>query len=149
MKKINLYNLSRMKSPYTEARTFFQQKWTAKAVSRAYHGEQITEKHWQRLFVRSRGADAVVPMNPEQLAENDGAEQAAGRGSGLQLADPTVRRGTPSRRTVLKPPYMQMVYPATERRLDTAVFRALFASSTRQARMFVLHGHVKVNGTLV
>ena len=41
---------------------------------------------------------------------------------------------------------MNMIYAPTERRLDTAIFRALFASSTRQARQFVVHGYVKVNG---
>lgn len=43
-------------------------------------------------------------------------------------------------------PYMNMVYAPMERRLDTAIFRAMFASSTRQARQFVVHGYVKVNG---
>lgn len=42
-----------------------------------------------------------------------------------------------------------MVYAPAERRLDTAIFRALFASSTRQARQFVVHGYVKVNGKTV
>ncbi len=46
-------------------------------------------------------------------------------------------------------PYMNMVYAPAERRLDTAIFRALFASSTRQARQFVVHGYVKVNGKKV
>ena len=44
---------------------------------------------------------------------------------------------------------MNMVYAPTERRLDTAIFRALFASSTRQARQFVIRGDVKVNGKKV
>ena len=44
---------------------------------------------------------------------------------------------------------MNMVYAPVERRLDTAIFRALFASSTRQARQFVVHGYVKVNGKKV
>ena len=42
-----------------------------------------------------------------------------------------------------------MVFHPLERRLDTAIFRALFASSTRMARQFVVHGHVKVNGKVV
>lgn len=46
-------------------------------------------------------------------------------------------------------PYMQMTFAPLERRLDTAVFRALFASSVRQARQFVIHGAVKVNGKKV
>lgn len=44
---------------------------------------------------------------------------------------------------------MQMIYAPMERRLDQAVFRALFASSARQARQFCVHGAVKVNGVKV
>lgn len=41
---------------------------------------------------------------------------------------------------------MGMTFWPLERRLDTAIFRAMFASSVRTARQFVVHGHVKVNG---
>jgi ribosomal protein S4 len=44
---------------------------------------------------------------------------------------------------------MNMTFAGLERRLDVAVFRALFASSARQARQFVVHGSVKVNGVTV
>jgi len=141
MNKYNLYNLSRLDKPNTTSRTYFQQKWTAKATSRAYHGEQMREKQWQRLF--SRTTAAVVPMNPDYLARHDGSEQAAGRGSGLEVPPEDARRSGN------RMPYMQMVYHPTERRLDTAIFRALFASSARQARQFVTHGQVKVNGKKV
>ena len=36
-----------------------------------------------------------------------------------------------------------------ERRLDNVVFRMGFASSRNEARQFVLHGHIKVNGRKV
>lgn len=137
--KYNLYNLSRLSVPNTATRTYFQQKWTAKASSRAYHGEVVPEKQWERMF--SRTANAVVPMNPTYLAGHDGSEHAAGRGSGLQGEEP--------RKVPEMTPYTQMVYHPLERRLDTAIFRALFANSTRQARQFVGHGHVKVNGKVV
>lgn len=39
-----------------------------------------------------------------------------------------------------------MTFHPLERRLDTAIWRALFASSVKQARQFVVHGGVKVNG---
>jgi len=79
-------------------------------------------------------------MDPESLAANDGSEESSGRGSGT----------TPNRQQKRKPiPYMQMTYAPLERRLDTAVFRAMFASSIRQARQFVIHGSVKVNGKKV
>jgi ribosomal protein S4 len=131
-----------MSVPNTATRTYFQQKWTAKASTRAYHGEVVPEKQWQRMFTRR--AHAVVPMNPQYLAENDGSEHAAGRGSGLEK-DPRERPD----RLPLRTPYTQMVYHPLERRLDTAIFRALFACSTRMARQFVVHGHVKVNGKVV
>ena len=137
--KYNLYNLSQAKALNLERLTFFQQKWKAKSTSRAYHGEQIREKQWHHMF-RPRMA-SVVPMNHAYLARHDGSELAAGRGSGLDSPD--------RKRTVPRTPYMSMVYAPTERRLDTAIFRALFASSTRQARQFVVHGAVKVNGKKV
>ncbi|MCJ1381165.1 mitochondrial 37S ribosomal protein nam9 [Xylographa soralifera] len=138
--KYNLYNLSRITSPISNRQTFFQQKWAAKSLSRAYHGETIREKHWQRMFRPT--LRSVVPMNHEYLARTDGSEQALGRGSGLE------KKPDPDRKPqgVARTPYMNMVYAPTERRLDTAIFRALFASSTRQARQFVVHGYVKVNG---
>ena len=140
--KYNLYNLSCLSAQNTTTRTYFQQKWTAKASTRAYHVEVIREQQWERMF--SRTANAVVPMDPRYLAENDGSEHAAGRGRGLE-EPPRARERKPPPST----PYMQMVFHPTERRLDTAIFRALFASSTRQARQFVVHGQVKVNGKKV
>lgn len=103
----------------------------------------VPEKQWERMF--DRRANAVVPMNPQYLAENDGSEHAAGRGSGLER-DP---RDTRKEKTPLRTPYTQMVFHPLERRLDTAIFRALFANSTRTARQMVVHGHVKVNGKVV
>ncbi|KAH8659293.1 hypothetical protein BGZ60DRAFT_414976 [Tricladium varicosporioides] len=137
--KYNLYNLSRLKSTNIFG-TFFQQKWAAKAASRAYHGEQIREGQWQHMF--SSRVNGVIPMDHKYLAKYDGSEQATGRGSGHEKQwNPTKEHKGP-----LKLPYMQMTYAPIERRLDVAVFRALFASSARQARQFVTHGKVKVNG---
>ena len=98
----------------------------------------MLEKQWTRLF--KPGIRSVVPMDYKRLAQDDGSEAAAGRGSGLEPEPGTKRRDLEAI------PYMNMVYAATERRLDTAIFRAMFASSARQARQFVVHGDVKVNG---
>lgn len=146
--KWTLYNISRLQTPYAASKTFFQQKWLAKSLTRAYHGEQIREGKWTRMF--DRRLPAVVPMDYKLLARTDGSEQAAGRGSGLDISRRKDRsdqseREKPPQRT----PYMHMTYFPTERRLDTAVWRALFASSARQARQFVVHGFVKVNGKKV
>lgn len=89
-----------------------------------------------------RRLKGVVPMDPDYLARNDGRLESSGRGSGLRSDDIKTRN-------VKETPYMQMTFAPLERRLDTAIFRALFASSTRQARQFVVHGAVKVNGKKV
>lgn len=89
-------------------------------------------------------------MDHRYLATQDGSEQAEGRGSGKDLAPAEspaeARLRTKSQRPT---PYMHMTFAPMERRLDTAIFRALFASSARQARQFVVHGSVKVNGKRV
>lgn len=173
-----MYNLARAtgREPPVKGRaTFFQQKWAAKSKTRGYHGEHIPEKKWVRLF--SRRLLSAVDLPPEYLAANDGSEQAAGRGSGLTtsnvsaetysrvpqlskktrpLTHPAQRRGglgdaneLLSQHFEKMTPYMQMTFAPLERRLDTAIFRALFASSVRQARQMVIHGAVKVNGKKV
>jgi len=38
------------------------------------------------------------------------------------------------------------LYTGVERRLDTVIFRSLWATSINQARQMVIHGHVEVNG---
>ena len=86
----------------------------------------------------------MVPMDHRYLAENDGSELASGRGSGKEMKPKGDGQGERS-----QIPYMNMVYAPIERRLDMAVWRSLFASSARQARQFVIHGNVKVNGQRV
>ncbi|KAF9893572.1 mitochondrial 37S ribosomal protein nam9 [Aspergillus nanangensis] len=138
--KYNLFNLQRLRNPPTIAKTFFQQKWTAKSMARAYHGEQVRESQWARMF--SRRIRSVVPMNPVKLAEDDGSAMSAGRGSGLENVTYAEQGRANSRLT----PFTQMTFAPLERRLDVAIFRAMFASSARQARQFVVHGAVTVNG---
>ncbi|KXG52678.1 uncharacterized protein PGRI_079340 [Penicillium griseofulvum] len=134
--KYNLYNLQRFRSPPTINRTFFQQKWSAKAASRAYHGEQVREGQWKRMF--NHRIRSVIPMNAADLAADDGSLISSGRGSGLGK-DGKIYPARPT-------PYSHMTFAPLERRLDVAIFRALFASSARQARQFVIHGAVTVNG---
>lgn len=152
--KWTLYNIQRMLTPYASNKTFFQQKWMAKSLTRSYHGEQIREGQWTRMF--DRRLPAVVPMDYKKLASTDGSAQSAGRGSGVveperkdEDGDGERDRKNRTRGPPTKTPYMHMTYHPTERRLDTAIFRSLFSSSTRQARQFVVHGFVKVNGKKV
>ena len=138
---MNLYNMTRMPPPRVIShRTFFQQKWAAKAEVRHYHGEHLTNRQWQNIFRHTMKAS--IPMNSEALARQNGSEMAMGRGSGLQGEE---RYG----RMIAPVPYMSQLFWPMERRLDMAIHRALFASSPRQARQFVVHGFVKVNGKKV
>lgn len=146
----------RMRTPYVGGKTFFQQKWIAKSMTRGYHGEHIKEYQWNRMF--NRRSLSAVNMDPVYMANFNGSEQAAGRGSGLQTKENPKSQDQRSSKSIVPrnmgnrnepTPYMQMVFAPMERRLDIAIFRALFASSARQARQFVLHGAVTVNGKKV
>ncbi|RMZ87124.1 hypothetical protein DV736_g5656, partial [Chaetothyriales sp. CBS 134916] len=123
MNKVNLYNLSRVILPAYKTRTFFQQKWSAKSLMRTYHGEQVREGQWTRMFSRRL-----------RSVRDKGSRRAKASESDSEV-EPT--------------PFMNMTFAPLERRLDVAVFRALFASSVRQARQFVVHGKVKVNGQVM
>ena len=87
----------------------------------------------------SRFIPSVVEMNPMHLARDDGSVQSAGRGSGRVLENGSENSTAPT-------PYMSQAFWPIERRLDQAIYRALFANSVEQASMMVVHGHVKVNG---
>ena len=89
---------------------------------------------------------SVVNMEPAYMAKYDGSEQASGRGQGTGATSKLLQA---QRGGGKKTPYMQMAFAPMERRLDIAVFRAMFASSARQARQFCVHGAVKVNGKRV
>jgi len=104
----------------------------------------------------SRYIPAVVPLDAAELAKDDGAIQGAGRGSGKDVKPLTPEEAEQMKQDRMKlpeaklpTPYMGMTFYPQERRLDVAIFRALFASSARQARQFVVHGFVKVNGKKV
>lgn len=94
-------------------------------------------------------------MKARYLAFSDGGMESSGRGSGFDQVPKTAPPPTPEERKTLAPvnfnltPYSNMTFAPLERRLDVAVFRALFASSARQARQFVIHGAVTVNGKKV
>lgn len=75
--KYNLFNLVRQKKPEDLTnKTLFQQKWYAKRVTRAYHGDRVTEKRWQRLF---------SPFL--QVARDDGVEEKRLHPAALMYAE--------------------------------------------------------------
>ncbi|KAK6460084.1 mitochondrial 37S ribosomal protein NAM9 [Scheffersomyces coipomensis] len=118
MNKYNLFNLYKKSPIRYNGRTLYQQKWTSKAETRAYHGEHLTESRWKTIF------------NPslETVAQLD----ASLKGS-----------------KVAPTPMALQTYASLEKRLEFAIFRAMFASSVRQAREFIIAGNVKVNGVTI
>lgn len=118
MNKYNLFNLYKKAPIRYQGKSLFQQKWTAKQETRAYHGEHLTESRWKTLF----------SPNLESVAQLD---------SSLKGVD------------VAPTPMVLQTYATLEKRLEFALFRAMFASSIRQAREFIKNGHVKVNGITI
>lgn len=116
--KYNLFNLYKKAQVSFRAKTLYQQKWTAKQETRAYHGEHLTESRWQTTFTPQLNSVAQL--------------DASLRGGDIE---PT--------------PILLQTYAVLEKRLDFALFRAMFASSVRQARQFILHGNVFVNGVKI
>lgn len=62
---------------------------------------------------------------------------------GVAQLDASLKGNVPSTPMVLQ------TFAPLEKRLDHAVYRSLFASSVRQAKKFILNGHVKVNGVII
>ncbi|KAH3901369.1 related to 37S ribosomal protein NAM9, mitochondrial [Saccharomycodes ludwigii] len=116
--KWNLFNLYKKGQVDFKGKTLYQQKWTAKQETRAYHGEYLTESRWLASF--NPKLDSVAQLD------------ASLKKGGQDELDPT--------------PYLMQTYASLEKRLDFAVFRSMFASSVRQARQFILHGNTFVNG---
>lgn len=113
--KYNLFNLYKKGQVDFRSKTLYQQKWTAKQETRAYHGEHLTEKRWQTVF--NPKLDSVAQL------------------------DASLKGGKED-----ETPFLLQTFAVLEKRLDFAVFRAMFASSVRQARQFILQGNVFVNG---
>lgn len=62
---------------------------------------------------------------------------------GVAQLDASLKGNVPSTPMVLQ------TFAPLEKRLDYAIFRALFSSSVRQSKKFILNGHVKVNGVVI
>lgn len=48
--KYNLYNIAHKELPNFNNKTLFQQKWVAKRETRAYHGDEVTERQFKNKF---------------------------------------------------------------------------------------------------
>ncbi|KAK9351730.1 hypothetical protein V1523DRAFT_415985 [Lipomyces doorenjongii] len=107
------------KEAYRRSASLYQQKWESKRETRAYHGEHMTENNWLGIFQKNLVGAEILHDKDDKSGEREPLPV------GLQL------------------------YAPIERRLDMAMFRAMFAGSPRQAREFISSGKVKVNGSKV
>ncbi|KAF6807064.1 30s ribosomal subunit [Colletotrichum sojae] len=174
--KHNLFNMLRKSLPsYRFGKTVFQQKWMAKSMTRAYHGANIKESDWNRQFSRRLFSAVEMPpeyLASFDSSEQAAGRGSGRKGDSINAVNfsryeserlrakklPKPRPVHPRQGALSKTgemlaepvkdmtPYMQMAYAPLERRLDVAIFRAMFASSTLQAKQFCTHGAVKVNG---
>ncbi|SGY23998.1 BQ5605_C019g09001 [Microbotryum silenes-dioicae] len=142
----NLYNLyQRTYGPPTSetkftksSLTLFQQKWKAKQLARAYHGDWITEGTFKKQFL----PDSLPPIIgvKSALAVGGPARNTTGTRTAASA------RGRDSNKTLERVPLASLMFAEIEKRLDTVVFRCCFAHSVYKARMMVVHGKVSVNG---
>ena len=119
--KHNLYALSQKKLPSIHNQTFFQQKWLAEKETRSYHGEGLQAHIFAKAF--EPRLNGVIGKFIGTKGENELDHRPL--------------------------PLSSQTYACLEKRLDVAIFRSMFASSFYQARQFVIHGKVKVNGRKV
>ncbi|KAI0067100.1 alpha-L RNA-binding motif-containing protein [Artomyces pyxidatus] len=123
-------------------KTLFQQRWAAKQLVRAYHGDFINEKTFKRWYLPSTLPD-VRPRHPnrETVELNKWARQVK-----------WVEREKKERREEIDgeeealAPVGSLMFAEIERRIDVVIFRACLAHSVYEARRMVIHGDVLLNG---
>ncbi|KAJ3758102.1 nam9 protein [Lentinula raphanica] len=135
-------SLKRPTSFSQSEKTLFQQRWISKALARAYHGDYIPEKIFQRWYV------------PEGLPNVRPARNVSGTGTGTgddrgMLEEYAGRKSEEYEEEEIKysmAPVGSLMFTNVERRMDTVVFRSCFAKSIYEARRLVVHGNVRLNG---
>jgi len=149
----NLYNLWRRslgelakETDFTRTqKTLFQQRWIAKRLIRAYHGDFINEKSFKRWYLPSTLPD----VRPRRTQAEDYATQL-NKWAKLPNA---VEKDAKARRQEIDgeeeeelPPVGSLMFSEVERRIDVVIFRACLAHSVYEARRLVVHGQVLLNG---
>ncbi|KAK4684504.1 hypothetical protein P7C73_g5673, partial [Tremellales sp. Uapishka_1] len=144
----NLYNMwQRTEGPLarqTDIRrsplTLFQQRWRAKQLSRGYHGDHIGQTKFERWYLPESLPSIHESSTPASSISKwvEGREKNGGRRDREKTSSAAGRA-----------PVGTMMFSQVERRLDVLVFRSCFATSVWQARSYVVHGKVKLNGEIV
>ncbi|KAI0320498.1 hypothetical protein OF83DRAFT_1053049 [Amylostereum chailletii] len=148
----NLYNLWRRsvgelskETKLTDTRkTLFQQRWLAKKLVRAYHGDFINEKIFKSWYLPDTLPDvrprySMAGDDTSELSKWARQEKAVGKAArARKQADDGVHEDIA--------PVGSLMFSEVERRIDVVIFRACLAHSVYEARRMVIHGDVLLNG---
>ena len=152
----NLYNLWRRslgelskETDFTRTqKTLFQQRWIAKRLIRAYHGDFINEKAFKRWYLPTTLPD----VRPRRGQAEDHAAQLnkwAKLPKAVEKDAKTRRQEVDGEAQEELPPVGSLMFSEVERRIDVVIFRACLAHSVYDARRMVVHGKVLLNGKKV
>ena len=152
----NLYNLWRRslgelskETDFTRTqKTLFQQRWIAKRLIRAYHGDFVNEKIFKRWYLPTTLPD----VRPRRGKTEDYATQLnkwAKLPKAVEKDAKTRRQEVDGEAQEELPPVGSLMFSEVERRIDVVMFRACLAHSVYDARRMVVHGKVLLNGKKV
>lgn len=144
----NLYNLWRRSvgakvsaTDYTRTtKTLFQQRWAAKQLVRAYHGDSIKEKTFKRWYLPANLPD----VRPTVSGGDDSLLLTKWANKMTAVEKEIKRRGEEASKGLA--PVGSLMFSEVERRIDVVIFRSCFAHSVYEARRMVVHGNVLLNG---
>lgn len=119
----NIYNFYKYYPDRVRLNTMYQQLFYAKRDLRAYHGEHITEKRFKNQW--------IPQLNSVSKIDSDN--------------DIKTISGLIAKNDVQKTPYQMQTFAFLEKRLDFTIYRAMMATSIREARMLIIARGVTVN----
>jgi ribosomal protein S4 len=126
----------------------FQQRWIAKRLIRAYHGDFINEKSFKRWYLPSTLPD-VRPRRTQTEDYGTQLNKWAKSPNAVEKDAKARRREIDGEEEEELPPVGSLMFSEVERRIDVVIFRACLAHSAYEARRLVVHGQVLLNGKKV
>jgi len=121
--------------------TLFAQRWRAKSLLRAYHGDYIKETIFKRWYLPETLPDV------RRQSEKTGADAASLNkwAKREETAAKEMKRLEEEHQKGLAP-VGSLMFREVERRIDVLIFRSCLAQSVYEARRLVVHGDVMLNG---
>ncbi len=124
--------------------TLFQQRWIAKRLLRAYHGDHIRENSFKKWYM-PRIIPDVRPPQVRRIRDTEDLDRFRGATRRANLEKD--RKSEMTQKGIA--PVGSLMWAEVERRIDVFVFRCCFAHSVYEARRMIIHGYCKLNGRFV